>query len=139
MQILLDKNNKVFGISHEDTNSVEEGWIAVEDAPENLMEDAGNWSYIDGVWSYDADAHDADVRRAENRTTVDRARMALTESDYKILKFAESLLEVDSITDFLALIIRTRAELRDVVRQRVEWRRQINELEEETSYENQNQ
>lgn len=139
MIIKVDENNHVMEVYEAPDESEREGWIEVRGLPDDYFNDPFNWSYIDGEFVYDQESANAEKEKDLVRETVSFLKQSLADSDYKILKFAESLLEVDSITDLLALIIRTRQELRDIVRQRVEWRRQINELEEETSYENQNQ
>ena len=123
MKILTDENGKV--ICHYAASDI---GIEVE-PPEGFYDHPLDWYYIDGVWTLDEESiakRDAFVARYD-RIAEYKARLA--ESDYNVLKFAESLLEVNSITEFLALIIRTRSELHDIVRQRAEWRKQINELE----------
>ena len=119
------ESGKVLSVSFVEQD---DSWIEVPDMTVEEIGDPEEW-YWNGTEMYRDE--DKKTREYIDGMLISSIKQSLNDSDYQILKFAESLLEVNSITDLLSLIIRTRAELRDIVRQRAEWRRQINELEEE--------
>ena len=75
---------------------------------------------------------DGVLSHSESETTVreksDELRAKLRDTDYVAAKATDALLSCKSITDLLSVLASIHSEYADVLKQREEWRKQINEL-----------
>lgn len=119
------ENNKVMG-TRLDESEVEEGWIVVEDYPQELIFDPFHWYYINGefvFWSEEEQRQDALVREKQRR--LGELKTNLANTDYIITKITEAqTLGNYVVADLIE-------EYNETLQNRMAWREEINILERE--------